>query len=130
MIWQQFLILLKRLHLQSAVGKLVHSFHQDPSPVKRHHSEVVWNAVVGRIVSRREYYRGHHREEESSRLRSGCRKVFHSGLHQPPADCVAHKTGCLVNIQLLHEIHAVRFGRFHADTQEGSSILRGFSLGN
>src|SRR5260370_36316900 len=35
MIWEQFLILLKRLHLQCADGKQVHSFHQDPSPVKK-----------------------------------------------------------------------------------------------
>src|ERR1700686_3846085 len=35
MIWQQSLILLKRLPLQCAAGKLVHSFHQDPSPVKK-----------------------------------------------------------------------------------------------
>src|SRR5260370_11787204 len=34
MIWQKFLILLKRLHLQCADGKQVHNFHQDPSPVK------------------------------------------------------------------------------------------------
>src|SRR5229473_6729025 len=35
MIWQQSLILLKSLHLQSVDGKQVHSFHQDPSPVKK-----------------------------------------------------------------------------------------------
>jgi hypothetical protein len=35
MIWQQFLILLKRLQLQCADGKQVHGFHQDPSPVKK-----------------------------------------------------------------------------------------------
>src|SRR6267378_5048388 len=35
MIWQQFLILLKPLHLQCADGKQVHSFHQDPSPVTK-----------------------------------------------------------------------------------------------
>jgi hypothetical protein len=34
MIWQKFLILLKRLHLQRADGEQVHSFHQDTSPVK------------------------------------------------------------------------------------------------
>src|SRR5713226_7138619 len=87
MIWQKFLILLKRHHLQCADGKQVHNFHQDPSPVKMHYSEVMWNAIVARIVSSLEYCRGHHREEETSKLCSGCRKVFHSGLHQPPADC-------------------------------------------
>src|SRR6202521_1221488 len=102
MIWQQSLILLKRLPLQCAAGKLVHSFHQDPSPVKK--------------ASLRGDMECHRREEESSKLCGGCRKVFHSWLHQPPADCVAHKTRCLVNIQLLHEIHAVRFGCFHADS--------------
>jgi|ERR1700676_975200 len=35
MIWQKILILLKRLHLQCTDGKQVHSFHQDPSPVKK-----------------------------------------------------------------------------------------------
>jgi hypothetical protein len=95
-----------------------------------HRSEVIWNAIVERIVNRREYCRGHHREEQSSKLCGGCRKVFHSWLYQPSADCVAYKTCGLVNIQLLHESHAVRFGRFHANTQEGSSILRGFSFCN
>ena len=35
MIWEQFLILLKRLHLHCADGKQVHSFYQDPSPVRK-----------------------------------------------------------------------------------------------
>jgi hypothetical protein len=48
----------------------------------------MWNAIVERIVSRREYGRGHHREEESSMLCRGCRNAFHSGLHQPPAQAV------------------------------------------
>jgi hypothetical protein len=57
MIWQKFLILLKRLHLQCADEEQIHSFHQDPSPVKKHLSEVRWNAFVGGIVSRCEYCR-------------------------------------------------------------------------
>ena len=54
----------------------------------------------------------------------------HSRLDQTPADRVAHKAGCLVNIQFLHEPHAVRFSRFHADTKDGSSVLCGFSFRN
>src|SRR5260370_20722 len=88
-----------------------------------HYSEVMWNAIVARIVSRREYCRGHHREEETSKLCSGCRKVFHSGLHQPPADCVAHKTRGLVDIQFLHEPNPMRFSRFDTDTQKAVSTF-------
>src|SRR5712664_4223198 len=63
-IWQKFLILLKRLHLQCADSKQVHSFHQDPSPVKKaslrgdvecHHRE---NCEQARVLPRASPRRG------------------------------------------------------------------------
>src|SRR6267143_3958161 len=57
-------------------------------------------------------------------------RVRHSRLYQPSADCVAYKTCCLMDIQFLHEPHAMRFGSLHADTQDRSSVLRGFSFSN
>jgi hypothetical protein len=41
------------------------------------------------------------------RVRIGSFHHFHSGLHESTADGVAHQTGGLVDIQLLHESHAV-----------------------
>src|SRR5260370_8761917 len=57
------------------------------------------------------------RETVGNLRQTSAREFSHSWLDQTPANCIAHETCCLVNVQLLHEPHAVRFGRFHADTQ-------------
>src|SRR5260370_12337724 len=68
--------------------------------------------------------------EEGARRGSFAVKFFDSGLDQATAHRVAHKTCCFVNIQFLHQPHAMRFGRLHTDTQKGGGILSRFPLGN
>ena len=43
---------------------------------------------------------------------------------------VAHECGSLVDVELLHEARAVRFGRFYADKQDACNILCGFAFGD
>jgi len=78
-----------------------------------------------RIVNRGLYCEG---SIEKSKHRSFAvvTEKFPFRLYQPPAHSVAHKTCCLVDIQLLHESHAVRFGCFHADTKKEAASFVDF----
>jgi hypothetical protein len=75
MIWQQFPILLKLLHLQSIDGNQVHSFLEESSPaIKSITLEVMGNAGIESIVNEGEYCRRQYRKE-TSKLCGGYGKV-------------------------------------------------------
>src|ERR1700676_1355461 len=53
-----------------------------------------------------------------------------SGLDDTVTDGVEDESGGLVNIQLLHEPGAMRFGGFYADAKQGGYIFGGFAFGD
>src|SRR6185436_15019866 len=53
-----------------------------------------------------------------------------SGSHEPTADRVTHESGRLVNLELSHELGAVRLGRLHAQAEHHGDFLRRLALGD
>jgi len=56
--------------------------------------------------------------------------ALESGLDDTVTNGIQHQAGCLVNIQLLHQPGAMRFGRFHPDAEQRGNIFCGFSFCN
>src|SRR6266446_5368542 len=56
--------------------------------------------------------------------------VHRSGLDDTAPDGITHQASCFVNIQLLHESGTVRFGGFHAYSEQRGDVLGGMPFGN
>ena len=60
--------------------------------------------------------------------RPGCRACLQ--LDQAPAHRVANQPGRFVDVELLHQARAMRFGRLVADVQNPGDLFGRFALGD
>jgi len=67
------------------------------------------------------------RRRSTERLNDGQRDV---ALDDPMADGVAGETGCIVDVELLHEMLAMLLDGLDADVEFASRFLIGLTFGN